>query len=541
LAQTLDDGGNQRELRELLARSGLAWERVLSSLAATTLALALRPVPVPFDVGWGEDRGRLRRMAAATNVQDEPVQGLLLTRALRVAGDDDLAEALLREALLSRPREVPLHYALGQLLAEQQRWREAVECYGTARALRPDLGEALADALLQSSRVKEGLALDERLTVERRDNPWLHFRRGQALSGQGKYKEAEAAYREAIRVKPDDPEAHNNLGAALRDQGKFKEAEAASRQAIRLKPDFPGAHYNLGVILRDQGKHKEAEAAFRQAIRLKHDYPKAHLNLGTALLVQGKAKEAEEAYREAIRLKHDFPEAHCNLGLALATQGRFADALEAFREGHTLGSKRLTWRHPSEQWIGQCERLLELDRLLPAVVKGKAEPATPVEALELAALCQHPARRLHVTAVRLSAAAFGAEPKLAGDLQRQHRSNGACSATLAAAGLAEDVNELPGAARTKLRQQALDWLRADLALHAKMAKSDDPRDKAAVRQALAHWRQDANLASLRDREALARLPEFEREKWRQLWAEVQALWKAAAPGGEWLEQHAEAP
>src|SRR5205823_5424515 len=119
-------------------------------------------------------------------------------------------------ALRARPQEVVLHDALGKLLTGQRppRWREAVECYAAARALRPELGVSLAQALVQSGRVEDGLALYERLVKESRDNPWLHFRHGYALGELGRLREEEAAYREAIRLQPDLLKAHCNLGNA---------------------------------------------------------------------------------------------------------------------------------------------------------------------------------------------------------------------------------------------------------------------------------------------------------------------------------------
>jgi hypothetical protein len=42
-----------------------------------------------------------------------------------------------------------------------------------------------------------------------------------------------------------------------------------------------------------------------------------------------------------------------------------------------------------------------------------------------------------------------------------------------------------------------------------------------VRQRLEHWQKDADLAGLRDAEALAKLPEVEREAWRSFWTDVQ--------------------
>jgi hypothetical protein len=45
---------------------------------------------------------------------------------------------------------------------------------------------------------------------------------------------------------------------------------------------------------------------------------------------------------------------------------------------------------------------------------------------------------------------------------------------------------------------------------------------------LKHWQEDSDLAGVRDKEALEKLPEGEREAWRTLWAEVEALRQKAA-------------
>jgi tetratricopeptide (TPR) repeat protein len=289
-------------------------------------------VPVPFDAGWGRDRGRLRELAAATGAAAEPVLGLLaLARALREAGDDGAAEGLLRAALRARPQEVVLHHALGQLLAGQRRWPEAAECCVAARALRPELGVALARALVSGSRVKEGLALFERLRVERGDNPWVAFAHGNALLGQRRPLEAESAFRTAFRLRHNYFEAHNSLGNALNAQRRFEDAEAAYRAAIRLRPDHPMPRLNLGNALGGQRRYEEAEAAYRAALRLEPDFPGAHFNLGNALNGQGLRPEAESAYRAALRLRPADAEGHNNLGNALSGQRRYREAESAYR------------------------------------------------------------------------------------------------------------------------------------------------------------------------------------------------------------------
>jgi serine/threonine-protein kinase len=515
-------GSMRRELRALLARDNLGRERALAALA-----LALRPVPVPFDAGLGEDRTRLRRLAGEVVPAKEPVLGLLtLCRTLGDAGEEWDAERLLRAALRARPQEVMLHCELGRLLEGQRRWPEMVESYAAARALRPELGVALAEALLSSGRGEEGLSLIEHLIGESPNNPWLRYVRGHALYQQGRYPEAAAAYKEALDLRRDFPVAHANLGLALAAQGRHEEAAAEFREANRLEPGSPVSHINLGQALGRQGRHKEAEAEFREAIRLDPDYSYAHCSLGDALGAQGRHKEAEAAFREAIRLDPDYPGALCSLGRALIEQGRFADALQSLRRGHELGSKQAGWPYPSVRWVGLCERLVDLDGKLPAVLEGKAEPATAAERLEFASLCRMTCKRLHLAAARLAADAFAADGKLADDLQGGHRYDAARSAALAAAGQGADATDLPAEVAVMLRRQALGWLRADLALYAQMASRDDPADKQAVRQRLQHWQQDTDLASVRD--ALDQLPEGERQDWQQLWEDVSQLLRKVA-------------
>ena len=42
-----------------------------------------------------------------------------------------------------------------------------------------------------------------------------------------------------------------------------------------------------------------------------------------------------------------------------------------------------------------------------------------------------------------------------------------------------------------------------------------------------HWQQNADLAAVRDADALAKLPETERAEWHKLWQDVEALLKRA--------------
>ncbi|HEX5271698.1 MAG TPA: tetratricopeptide repeat protein, partial [Gemmataceae bacterium] len=444
VADALDDGPGaerRRELRAIVARGSLPRERALGALAA-----ALRPVPVPFDAAPGEDRARLRRLAEETSAADEPVLGLLtLARALRSAGDDAGAERLLRAALLGRPREVVLYNALGELLEHQQppRWREAAECYAAVRALRPELGAALARARVLGGPAADGLALFGQLIKEQPENAWLRSLHGSTLFARYDFEGAASAFREAIRLKPESLEDHVNLGAALYSLRRYEEAEAACRKAIELRADFSLAHNNRGLALAELGRRPEAEEECRNAVRFDPESARAQLNLGVVLTGLSRYEEAEAAYAAAIRLRPEYVSAHVNRGVVLMVLGRFAEARDSLRRAAALGG-------PSPaHLLRRCERFVEMEPRLGAVLAGAA-PGSAAERLEFADLCRF--KRLFVSAARLYAEAFVDDRRLAEEIiNRESRFDAACCAARAAAGQAEDGPGLPDKVGAMLR------------------------------------------------------------------------------------------
>ncbi|MFI5457673.1 MAG: tetratricopeptide repeat protein [Isosphaerales bacterium] len=450
--------------------------------------------------------------------------------ALRVHGKLGEAVAEIREAFRLNPGFAAAHTNLGNALKDQGKLDLAVAAHREAIRLKPDFAIAhnnLGIALNDQGKFDEAVAAHRKAIRLKPDFADAHNNLGIALKDQGKLDEAVAADREAIRLKPDLAAAHINLGIALQDQGKRDLAAAEYREAIRLKPDLPLAHYNLGIALNGQGKLNEAVAAHREAIRLRPDYADAHHNLGNALQVQRKLDLAVAEYRVAIRLKPDLALAHVNLGMALRSQGAYAGSLAMLRRGHELGTKQPGWRHPSAQWVAQAERMAALAARLPALLKGEDRPKDVLERLALAQMC-YDAKRF-AAAARFWAGAMEADPKLGDDRRAGHRYNAACAAALAASGQARDEPPPDDAAKAKLRRQALGWLKAEQAAWGKLLESGPPQGRPAIAQTLNHWKQDNDLAGIREAGALAKLPEAEQKEWRAFWADVEALLKRARP------------
>jgi tetratricopeptide (TPR) repeat protein len=419
--------------------------------------------------------------------------------ALEDKGALDEAIAEYREAIRLNPESAGAHHNLGYALMTTGALDEAISAYRKALRLKPD--EALASPSCRAN---------------------AHNNLGTLLR-KGAVEDAIAEYREAIRLKPDYAEAHYNLGNALHDKGALDEAIAEYREAIRLKPDYAEAQYNLGNALRAKGAWDEAIAEYRVAIRLNPDDAETHNNLGIALCEKGAWDEAIAEYREAIRLKPDDALAHCNLGRVLREQSKFAEALPFFRRGHELGLRNANWRYPSEQWVRQCEHLVELEQNLALVLSGERDIRESGERIQYADLCYK--KRLFAAAARFFEQALAERSELADSSNSFHRYNAACCAALAGCGQGNDAASLDETARERWRRQALDWLRTDLERYAKLLPVSEPAARTRILNHLQHWQRDPDLVGVRDpgSPGLSNLPPAEQESWRKLWDEVPAV------------------
>ena len=521
-----------------------------------------------------EQTGRAARLtalqAAARSARFDELGAVsldLLGKALASAGDLPEAEAVLRAAQQRHPGDVWVNYDLAQVLQRRSRRDEAIRFYTVARSIRPETAYELAQLLRERGDFVEAIAVYQHLARLRPTETAPLINLGVLLEKVGRKEEGArsleaviAAAREAIRLKPDDYVAYVRLGLALRAQGKLDDAIAAHRVATRLNPGSYGAHFHLGDALRSQGNEDDAIAAYRASIRLRPDSYYDHVHLGDALYSQRKLDDAITTYRVAIGLEPEQYVAHYNLACALNLQGKRDEAIAAcgvvirlkpdhapayqllgdtlgyqgkYEEGLVALRRALELAPPGSSTartlsfnIQYHEQLIALAGRLPAVMKGEDTPRNAVEGLYFGRLCHD--RGWHAAAARLYAAALTALPNLVRDDWSRDRYIVACSAALAGCGKCQDDPPPDETARAALRQQALDWLKAERAAWARQLESGTPQARRTIVRQLWYWQQDTNLAGVRDDLALARLPEGERTAWRDFWSDVETLRKEAS-------------
>lgn len=160
------------------------------------------------------------------------------------------------------------------------------------------------------------------------------WHRGQAiaLAQQGRFAEAEACCREALRIRPDDVETLNDLGTALWQQRRPIEAEETYRKACRLRPNDYRTLNNLGMAVYEQRRMDEAAECYRQALRVKPDGYQATTNLAVTLSDEGLFDEAMNWLERALELEPHSAFVLQNIGMNLGRQGRWHEAIAYYQK-----------------------------------------------------------------------------------------------------------------------------------------------------------------------------------------------------------------
>jgi tetratricopeptide (TPR) repeat protein len=428
-----------------------------------------------------------------------------------------------RAALAIRPGSVPALNNLGAALHGKGDVDGAIACYQKALSLDPKYAGAhtnLGNALFDKNDLDGAIACYKKALEIDADDAHVHYNLANALQAKGDLDGAIKEYHMAIKLDPKYAEAHNNLGSALAAKKDLEGAILEYHKAIALDPTDALAHWNLGNALYAKKDLDGAITWYKKAIKLDPKYAAAHMNLGTALAAMKDLAGAVACFQKAIALDPELAEAHAALGQALLGQGHFAEAAQATAQALKLLPPNSPLHASAQKQQVLCQQLLALDQKLAAVLQGQVQPKDAAEQLDLANLCQR-FKHQYADAAKFYAAAFAAEPKLAEDLNKSNRYNAACAAVLAAAGQGKTADKLDAQAKAKLRQQALDWLRADLALWQKQAQGGTA--SSTLTKVLSHWQTDPDLTSVRDFKALGQLPEAELQDWLTLWADVAQL------------------
>ena len=251
----------------------------------------------------------------------------------------------------------------------------------------------------------------------------------------------------------------------------------------------------VGLALRKAKRAKEAVVFLTaQHLRAPGDFW-INARLSEAARAVGEKELCLRHATAALAAQPAYARAWGWLGHALLDKGEFDAAIRAYEKAAAL--------EPVNDMARKHLHRARLTKRLPAVLAGTDRPADWREMLAFAELALHQRKdaSYYSAALRLYRQALETEPRLTIDPHKSARYNAACAGSLAGKGSHE---------------QALTWLRADLALWTEAVA----QNAGLVAQSLADWQKDPDLAPIRDAKDLP-------DDFKKLWADVDALRKRA--------------
>ena len=209
--------------------------------------------------------------------------------------------------------------------ARNQEWRDPVRLWGgnvTLARTKPRVWGLYGRSLLEAGRPAEGArAIEEAIRLRRArndrgaDNDLDMMNMAWSLRLLGRHEDALALSAEYMRQPLEGPVRARlllNDGGVYFDQGRYREAEIAFRSSLLLAPESLPAMVDLASVCAASGKSAEAESLSLEVLKLDPDDPYARLNLdqvraqrqlaqGDDLRRAGRLDAAIAAYRDAHR------------------------------------------------------------------------------------------------------------------------------------------------------------------------------------------------------------------------------------------------
>ncbi|MDA0661691.1 MAG: tetratricopeptide repeat protein, partial [Proteobacteria bacterium] len=118
--------------------------------------------------------------------------------------------------------------------------------------------------------------------------------------------------------------------------GRFDDAEAAYRAVLAQESGHIAAQHNLGVIVARRGDAVAALGIFDRLLGAEPYYAAAHFNRGNALRALGRASDAIEDYRTVLAIEPDHYQAHRALGFLWLAAGDRDRSLDHFARTYDL-------------------------------------------------------------------------------------------------------------------------------------------------------------------------------------------------------------
>lgn len=249
------------------------------------------------------------------------------------------------EEILAKHPDAPpaVHFALGLLYSERQRWEDALQQY---RAISSEaagslyLKQRIADALLHLGRNEEVMKLLEGAVHDPLPAAWALRDYGEAAEGLGQKQTALVFLQRASKRDPEDFPLHYHLlhvysALGMNDAAKteLEFVKQRSERAALSTVDLQKTHQETALRLERSHQFTQAETEWRAILAVAPDSPEAVEGLSNNLIVQKKYLGVISLLEDPRVARDRSPQEIANLGIAYAASGNLDSSISVLRDG----------------------------------------------------------------------------------------------------------------------------------------------------------------------------------------------------------------
>lgn len=234
----------------------------------------------------------------------------VMARAEMLVAMDQAGQALslLESKVTYFEHSATIRDAVGQLLVQQRRYKEAVDMLRQASILATDdmaIREHLALAMFFDGQYRDAADALNRLMKKDgyTDRADLLAALGECQLQLGQYREARATLETATQRDPGSAGVWLSHAKAAMQLNDMKRAEVSLRKSLAIAPEHSEGHLMLGYLHLRQNRLADALPAFRKAAALDQSDTVSLCMIGYALERLGKPEQAIPYYSKALRLK----------------------------------------------------------------------------------------------------------------------------------------------------------------------------------------------------------------------------------------------
>lgn len=208
---------------------------------------------------------------------------------------------IFEHAIKVNPENALAHNNLGTVLAEEQRYEEAVAKFKMALKIHPNYKKA-------------------------------NYNIGLALMNSGSHEESIKYLERYVELCPDDANAYGYIGKTFLKIKEVKKSIKYFTRALELDSRTEDAHFGLAMIYNHKGQINEAIKHYQSVIQYHPENIDAYIHLGNIYFRETRLKDAKKLYQKAIDLKPYNVDARLHLADVYLMEGKTEKAINIFEE-----------------------------------------------------------------------------------------------------------------------------------------------------------------------------------------------------------------